>query len=536
VLGPGDGSHSAAAAAAADGGQSRLPRTLTRVAELAVAQALLVVVMLALPALASADISATEGALFSGQVGTDSSEVLCGSDAEIAWGDGATSTVPIGPEREIDGSHTYAEEGSYKASVTYERYAGDCSAYVEGFTATVADASLGSHGSTIAATAGIAFSGTVASFTDSDPAGAPADYATSIDWGDGHSSLAKLAAMEGGFALSGEHTYARSGKYTVTTSIIDAGGAGTSASASASVAPQAPTVLTNTVSEVGVSQATLNATVNPNEAEVSNCHFDWGTSSSYGAVVPCAPAPGAGAAPVSVTAGLTGLQPATTYHFRAVATNAGGTSYEAEQVFTTSEALHHVDPFQTQTRPVPISGHTANLTAKSGVVLIKAPGAAGFVRLGAPTSVTMGTIVDATHGHVMLCSAAATPAGQQCGEFWGGIFQIGERPGSVDLHLVLVGGKFAGCPASRPGAARASAARRPARHKAVRSLWGNGSGSFTIDGRNSSATVRDPIWLVQDTCRRTLTRVKQGSVSVHDYHRHRTFLVSAGHSYLAKAH
>jgi hypothetical protein len=39
-----------------------------------------------------------------------------------------------------------------------------------------------------------------------------------------------------------------------------------------------------------------------------------------------------------------------------------------------------------------------------------------------------------------------------------------------------------------------------------------------------------------DRCDGTLTRVTSGAVSVRDFRRHRTVLVRAGHSYLARRH
>ena len=77
--------------------------------------------------------------------------------------------------------------------------------------------------------------------------------------------------------------------------------------------------------------------------------------------------------------------------------------------------------------------------------------------------------------------------------------------------------------------ARAAQTKKPK----TRKLWGDGKGKFRTRGRYSAATVRGTIWLVQDSCDGTLTRVRQGVVSVRD--RKRTVLVRAGRSYLAKA-
>ena len=104
-------------------------------------------------------------------------------------------------------------------------------------------------------------------------------------------------------------------------------------------ATSGPTVVTESASAVAATSATLNATVNPNGETVSDCHFEYGTSLSYGSNVPCTPPPGSGTNPRAVSASLTGLATNATYDFRVVATNAGGTSYGSEQTFTTQPVL-----------------------------------------------------------------------------------------------------------------------------------------------------------------------------------------------------
>jgi len=100
--------------------------------------------------------------------------------------------------------------------------------------------------------------------------------------------------------------------------------------------PLAPTVLTGGASSLGQTSATLNATVNPNEEAVSDCHFEYGASPSYGSSVPCSSLPGSGSSPVPVSAPVAGLSANTIYYFRIVASNPGGTSYGNEQTFMTA--------------------------------------------------------------------------------------------------------------------------------------------------------------------------------------------------------
>ena len=66
-------------------------------------------------------------------------------------------------------------------------------------------------------------------------------------------------------------------------------------------------------------------------------------------------------------------------------------------------------------------------------------------------------------------------------------------------------------------------------------LWGSGKGKFRTNGKYSSATVRGTIWLVEDRCEGTLTKVRRGTVQVRDLKRKKTVTVKAGHSYLARA-
>jgi len=102
--------------------------------------------------------------------------------------------------------------------------------------------------------------------------------------------------------------------------------------------PKPPTVVTGTATSVTYSSSMLHATVNPNGSTVGDCHFEYGTSESYGSSVPCASLPGGASGPVAVRASLPGLSEHTLYHVRIVAANAGGTSYGGDQTFTTGSA------------------------------------------------------------------------------------------------------------------------------------------------------------------------------------------------------
>src|SRR5207244_8295818 len=102
--------------------------------------------------------------------------------------------------------------------------------------------------------------------------------------------------------------------------------------------PNPPSVATSAAKVLEPTAVILNATVDPNGGAVSDCHFEYGTSVFYEASVPCASLPGSGTAAVAMSAEAEGLSPNTTYHFRIVASNAGGTGSGADQTFTTASA------------------------------------------------------------------------------------------------------------------------------------------------------------------------------------------------------
>jgi hypothetical protein len=101
--------------------------------------------------------------------------------------------------------------------------------------------------------------------------------------------------------------------------------------------PDAPTVEIDSVSAITQSTAILNAHVDNHGALAGSvCAFEWGTSASYGSVSLCQPDLISGSGPVGVrTSQLTGLRPNAIYHFRVVASNAGGATESADQIFTT---------------------------------------------------------------------------------------------------------------------------------------------------------------------------------------------------------
>jgi phosphodiesterase/alkaline phosphatase D-like protein len=118
--------------------------------------------------------------------------------------------------------------------------------------------------------------------------------------------------------------------------------------------------------------ATLAGTVNPNSGNVTACKIEYGTSTGYGSQAGCASLPGSGSSPVAVSASLSGLTANTTYHFRLVATNAGGTTNGSDQTFTTLANTCATDPSLCPPGPKPEPQGTAKAASSASVSANKA--------------------------------------------------------------------------------------------------------------------------------------------------------------------
>src|SRR4029453_14326159 len=80
-------------------------------------------------------------------------------------------------------------------------------------------------------------------------------------------------------------------------------------------------VTTLDATNVTGASATLNGNVDPADGtDVTECHFEYGTDTSYGNSVPCVPAPPYASA-TDVSADISGLTESTTYHFALVVTS-----------------------------------------------------------------------------------------------------------------------------------------------------------------------------------------------------------------------
>lgn len=94
---------------------------------------------------------------------------------------------------------------------------------------------------------------------------------------------------------------------------------------------------------VASTAATISGTVNPNGSPTTY-HFEYGISTAYGQSTPALSA-GSGDSDVAELYTLAWLSPHTTYHYRLVAQNAGGTTVGNDATLTTGAALSHAPRF-----------------------------------------------------------------------------------------------------------------------------------------------------------------------------------------------
>ncbi|HVT58835.1 MAG TPA: hypothetical protein VHR45_10585 [Thermoanaerobaculia bacterium] len=172
--------------------------------------------------------SAVEGQSFSGTVATFSDSNLTNVSADftatIDWGDGAITAGVVGGSNgsfSVTGAHTYSEEGNFPVLVTLTDDAGTATAQAHN-TAKVSEGdALAGTPTTFSATKSQAFTGVVATFSDSNTGNAANDFAAAIDWGDTTSSLGTISGGNGSFSVGGSHTYASAGIFPVKVTLAD---------------------------------------------------------------------------------------------------------------------------------------------------------------------------------------------------------------------------------------------------------------------------------------------------------------------------
>lgn len=175
-----------------------------------------------------------------------------------------------------------------------------------------------------------------------------------------------------------------------------------------------PTATTLTPTEVASTNATLAGAVNPNDAALGECVFEYGTSTAYTQSAPCSSTPTATGGTQDVSAKVSTLEPNTTYHYRLVVSTPRGTRASADQTFTTA-----VSPEVMIVHPNPsISGTPAvgqKLTCQTGVSSgTSAKLSYAWLRDQIPipeSTASTYTVKGQDSGHHLQCQVTATDEG-----------------------------------------------------------------------------------------------------------------------------
>ncbi len=130
--------------------------------------------------------------------------------------------------------------------------------------------------------------------------------------------------------------------------------------AAATAPPGNPTARTDAATGILPSAATLNGTLNPQGQPVSS-HFEWGLDTTYGHETASAVG-GSDTADHAVSATLSALAPATTYHYRLVVSTSATSITGADRQFTTPDTPAPAPPAVTTGDASSVSGTSAGLT------------------------------------------------------------------------------------------------------------------------------------------------------------------------------
>ncbi len=186
-----------------------------------------------------ADQSAIEGIPASFSLGSfiDAAPGASHWTVTIDWGDGNSTRMVLNAAGKLGTqTHSYADNGNYRASITVVDSSGLTGSAA--FTAIVANANpaVGNPGDQTA-TEGVARSFLLGSFGDTGVNDGP--WTILVDWGDGSSTQATSAA---GIIAPAAHSYARAGVFNARVTVTDKDGGAGSASFLVAVANVAPVI------------------------------------------------------------------------------------------------------------------------------------------------------------------------------------------------------------------------------------------------------------------------------------------------------
>ncbi len=148
------------------------------------------------------------------------------------------------------------------------------------------------------------------------------------------------------------------------------------AAAGTAAAASPPTATTDAATVLGDTSAKANGRVGPNGASTS-AWFEYGTTTGYGSKSSTISV-GSGTGSKNVSATLSGLAAATTYHVRLVASSTAGTTFGSDTIFTTTGK-----PRASSSAASAIGGTTATL---NGTVAPNGHGTSWYAEWGTSTA------------------------------------------------------------------------------------------------------------------------------------------------------
>jgi len=343
----------------------------------------------------------------------------------------------------------------------------------------------------------------------------------------GHGTLSGFNPATGAVTYTPDPGYAGTDTFTYTGSSVD----GTSDPITVSVAVSGPTCAPETLT--GAYQAPLALTLACSDSSSPVASYEIVSGPKDGSLTSPNASGALTYAPTSIFEGTDSF----TYE---------GVSANGQTSAPTTVTIYVGEPL-----PPPVEGQNANIYHASGTVTILLPGQTTPIPLTAGFQAPLGSIIQTTNGEAGVF--VEINGVLQGANFFNGEFKLTQTP---DPHTVLhlLGhkipkvrcaihphsfmGRFTLGDAVGLGSTREALLARVAkefreRGKPTRQLWGNGHGNYTMVGNGSSASVRGTEWAVFDYPDGTLTFDYTDSVSVLDFHLHKSVLITAGHFYFA---
>ena len=203
-----------------------------------------------------------------------------------------------------------------------------------------------------------------------------------------------------------------------------------------------------------------------------------------------------------------------------------------------SATSYHVTVGPVATAPTPVRGQRVVLVLVSGTILVREPGATGFVALTGTLAVPVGTDVQATQGVVRVV-VIETGSSSQSALVYGGWFLVTQSSAPPYVTVFALSEPLTGCAGesrSVTGQTASIDARPPtgAAKPTKRHLWVKDQGGKyeTTTGQVSGSNVGTQ-WLTSQDCTSSQIRVVSGTVSVFDQIDGTTTTVHAHQSYRA---